>query len=212
MEKSEINSYENANVKYNLSGTGYDVFKVDPIDAMDGVKIFSNIGDRYNQATADGYVIHREFNYALVSKNDVKVPRKEFKCYSPKNKKFYSIATKEFDVKVTQMEESTILDKEEYPKTEEYFEDFKSLAIYALVFLSGFITAKYAPTSFAKKNTPYQDIRESKDAKELLFIIMRRYDKKRLQEHCERLSDIVYNNANANEFKKIKKLALKELE
>ena len=211
LDKNSIDSYESANIRYNLTGVGYNDFSLEPIDETPNATLFSSVTQHYEKATPEGYEIHRELNYALVAPNDVKVKAKAFKCYSPKRDEFYEIATKEFDIKVSPIKKSTLIDEEDYPKTENYFEQAKNIAIYLIVFLSGYFTAKYAPSEFSKKTAPYQDVREAKNAKELLFVLMRKYDKRSLQRHYETLNAIAYEKANPKEFKKIKKQILQDL-
>ena len=212
LQSDSVNSYESANVTYSFNGVGYDVFNVEPITKIKDVEIFSEITKHYDKETPAGYDIHREFNYALISKNDIVVKAKEFKCYSPIHDKFYTMKTQEYVIKVKGMDKSNLIDKVNYPESQDISQLGKTILTYLILFFSGFLTAKYFPSSFSLKKKQYSDVREAKNAKELLFLLMNKYDVYKLRVYYEPLNDIVYHDANARNFKKIKKQILKDLD
>lgn len=213
LESSTIKPFESANITYYLQGTGYDEFHLKLIDTIDNVKIFSDVVKHYNKATKDGYKIQREFKYALVADKDFTIKSATIKCFNPKTSKYYDINTKPYTIKVEKIDETTLVDAEDFPKPKNNFAYIKNFLIYALLFLSGFLTAKFLPKNFSmfKKPVVYEDITNAVSAKELLNIIVQKYNTNNLTQEIKELEDIVYNKKKAN-FKKIKKKILKKLE
>jgi hypothetical protein len=66
-----------------------------------------------------------------------------------------------------------------------------------LIFISGFVTAKILPQEYniLKRSSEFQDIKNSSSAKELLNILMRKYDVKLLKDEINDLENIVYKNS-----------------
>ena len=211
LDKQNINAYESANISYTLSGLGYDKFDIAPIDAIDHVDIFSDMTKHYEKATQDGYDIKREFNYALVSDRTINIEPKAIRCYSVKKEKYYTLKTQEYTINVKKMAKQELIDSVDFPKKEFELTFLKDFFIYMIIFLSGYITAKYTPISFIKRNKKYRDIVETTTPKELLYLLMHKYQKRGLEVYYEALNDIVYGNTSKSKFKKIKKAVLKEL-
>jgi len=209
LAKENIFAYESANISYTLNGTGFNNFSFEPIEALKNVELFKDVTKHYDKATPSGYELHREFNYALVSSHDIYVKAKKFNCYSPKLQQYYTLQTQNYIVKVQNFDKTQLLDEENYPQTNSNFKFIGDFFTYLLVFLSGYLTAKYMPTSYFEKYKKFQDIKNAKNAKDLLYVLMHSYDKYDFKEHYEALNEIVYYNGKKSEFKKIKKSILK---
>jgi hypothetical protein len=210
IDKKSANAYDNINLTYKLQGIGYDAIKIEPLEKIKGTEIFKDIIKQKNSATKDGYKIQREFNYAIVSEKSFTVPSKKITCYSPKKAKYYSLQTKEYNIDIKPLERSELIDKRDFPKpTSSYTENMKHFFIYLLIFIAGYITAKVKLPLPKRATQNYKDIKESKDAKELLYILMHTYQDKKLERFYAPLEDIVYNKKSAKDFKKIKKEIVK---
>lgn len=212
LEKSTLSQYESANITYYLQGTGYDDINLSIIKEIENTKIFSDLIMHYNKATQDGYKIQRELKYALISKKDFTIPSIKIKCFSPKTHQYYTITSKSYDIKVAKANTSALIDKEDFPKQEEEFINIEKYFIYIIIFISGFLTAKFLPNNLGlfKKNSLYKDIKESTSAKDLLNIMSQKYNQKIFEDEISQLETTVYSKTKVN-FKKIKRSILKKL-
>lgn len=212
LEKKSVSQYESANITYYLQGTGYDDINLSIIQEIPNTKIFSDLIMHYNKATQNGYKIQREFKYALLGQKDFTIPSITIKCFSPKTHQYYTIKSKSYDIKVAQANVSTLIDKEDFPKQEEEFVNIEKYFVYIIIFMSGFLTAKFLPNSmnFLKKNSHYKDIKESTSAKDLLNIMSQKYNQKIFEDEISQLEVAVYSKTKVN-FKKIKNSILKKL-
>jgi len=214
IDKDHINEYDSVNITYYLQGVGYNDINLDLISKIDNVKIFSDASQLYDKASKNGYRIQRELKYALLSTKDFTVPAKKLRCYSPKTKSYYTIQTKAYHVNVTPMDKTELIDTVEYPQGEDSYKDIKIYLIYLFIFLAGFITAKVIPKSigFLNKETPYSDIQNSSNAKDLLQQLLNSYNTANLKSEISDLEAIAYKNSPSNRFKSIKKDIIKKLE
>ncbi len=205
IDKTSVKAYESVNVKYYLQGICFDEFHIEPIEKIADIEIFKDVIKHYNKATKDGYKIQREFSYALVGTKSFTIPSKEIHCYSPKSNLYYSLRTKEYKITVKELPKSELLDKADYPKKEDYTEEIKTLLIYLIIFLSGFITAKIKIPLMRKNKEEFLDIQNAKSAKELLYILMHSYAAYNLESYCNELENIVYRKNQTKGFSTIKK-------
>jgi len=212
LEKNSANAYENINIKYFLKGIGFDDFSIEPLGKIAGVDIFKDVVKHRNRATKDGYKIQREFNYALISPKSFTIPAQEIACFSPLQNRYYTLKTKEYKIAIKELPKSELLDKEEYPKKEDYSEGFKNFMVYLLIFIAGYITAKIDLPLRLQNRSKYKDIKESSSAKELLYTLMHSYSDKKLEHFYNPLEDIVYKKSSKKSFSKIKREILKTLQ
>jgi len=213
LQSSSINSYESANITYYLQGTGYDDINLSIITALNNVKIFSDIVKHYNKASNNGFKIQREFKYALVSNKSFQIPSKEIRCFNPKNNKYYTLKSESYFIQVTPVDKGSLVDNENYPKKSDNSSFLEEYLIYLVIFISGFISAKIMPNKikFLKKEDKYDDIIKSNSAKDLLTILLNRYETKLFSQEIGQLEEIIYHKKRDN-FKKIKKSILKTLQ
>ncbi len=211
IDKTNIDAYESTNIKYSLSGIGYDDIDINLIENIQGVKVFSDITKHNYKTTKDGYKMTMEFNYALLSDKSFKIGVKEIKCYSPKTDTYYTLKTKPYDITVTKLDSSTLVDKEDFPKQKDYFKYIKEFFIYLLIFIAGYMSAKFIPTNTKKKKEKFEDIKSAKNAKELLYILMHNYSQHNIETFTKRLEEIAYYKSNSDDFVKIKREILIKL-
>jgi hypothetical protein len=211
IKDTNISAYKSTNITYHLEGVGYDEIEINPIQSIKDVKIFSQITKHYNKATKDGYEIQREFNYALIAEKSFQIKPKEIKCYSPKTDTYYTLKTKPYNINVSKLDTSTLIDNDDFPKQKDYFEPLKKFFIYIVIFLAGFLSARFIPTKKGKKKEKFLDIKDAQNAKELLYILMHSYPQHNLKDFSKKLEEIVYAKADKSEFIKIKKEILIKL-
>jgi hypothetical protein len=213
MKDDHIKAYESANITYYLEGTGYDEITIDPIGKIDGVTVFTDVTQDINKATKEGYQIQREYDYALVSDKDFSIKGKEIKCYSTKHQNYYTIKIPPYNIRVDKLDNSNLLDNEDYPNESYDFDNIKNLFIYAIIFLSGFISAKFIPTTLkiSRKKEKFSDIKNSKTPKELLLILMDNYRNYHLEKTYSEIESLLYGAKHEKSFKTIKKELLESL-
>ncbi len=213
IQNTKINQYESINISYILEGVGYEDADIEPIKSIKNVTIFSEINDIYSRYTQKGDTFKREYIYALSAKENFTIPQVTLQAYSPKTKKYYTLTTPIHTIKVTKIDPTLLLDKDEYPQTTSLIniDALKNFFIYIIIFVSGFLSAKFQSFPFKPKqhSKEFLEIKDAKTAKKLLFILVSKYKNKFSQE-TKILEDIVYNNASYN-FEKLKTKILKEL-
>ena len=147
LQKSDINQYGSANIRYTLSGAGYNEKSLQMLNKIANVTAFSQVTDIASKATPNGYEIKREYSYALRSKNNFTIPAIEIKAYSPKQNKYYTLKSQSYDIKVSSIDPKTLVDNKEFPPSKSYdFKNLKDIGIALLIFLAGFVSAKIAPS------------------------------------------------------------------
>ena len=213
LQKSDINQYGSANIRYKLKGVGYNEKTLKPLGTIADVSSFSQVTDIVSKATQNGYELNREYSYALSSKKNFTIPAIEIKAYSPKQNKYYTLKTQSYDIKVSAIDPSTLVDNKEFPANKTYdFTALKNIGIAVLIFFSGFASAKIAPSlSFKKaKNQAFSDIKESKTPKELILILVQNYKTPMREKYIKELELLEYKKSERS-FKAIKMDLLKNI-
>ena len=213
IDKESINQYEALNIHYNLKGKGYqnssfNLSKNIPSD----VSIFSKIQDKTFLLTKDGYVIDREFIYALTSDRDFNIPNLSIKAYSPKKDSYYTLNTQAKKIKVSKIARTNLIDSESSPYTKPFIDtqSIKQFFIYIFIFISGFITAKMSKIKLKgeKKVDALENIKKASSAKELLNILLINYDTTDIQKQIIELEKLQYTKNHTQNLKKIKQSVL----
>jgi len=213
LQKSDINQYGSANIRYTLSGAGYNEKSLQMLSKIANVTAFSQVTDIASKATPNGYEIKREYSYALRSKNNFTIPAIEVKAYSPKQNKYYTLKSQSYDIKVSSIDPKTLVDNKEFPPSKSYdFENLKDIGIALLIFLAGFVSAKIAPSLNFKrvKKQKFQDIKESKTPKELIIILLQNYKSSISEKYIKELELLEYKKSERS-FQKIKSDLLKNI-
>lgn len=216
LQKSDINQYGSANIRYTLSGAGYTEKNLQLLSKIPNVTAFSQVTDLVSKATSNGYEIRREYSYALSSKSNFTILPIEIKAYSPKQNKYYTLKSSSYDIKVSSIDPKTLIDNKEFPPTKNYdFENLKDIGIALLIFLAGFVSAKVAPSlNFQRgkreKRGKFQDIKESKTPKELMIVLLQNYKTSITEKYINELELLEYKKSDIS-FQKIKSNLLKNI-
>lgn len=213
LQKSDINQYGSANIRYTLSGTGYNEKNLHLLDKINNVTVFSQITNIASKATPNGYELQREYSYALSCKNNFTIPAFEIKAYSPKQNKYYTLKAQSYDIKVSSIDPKTLVDNKEFPPSKSYdFENLKNISIALLIFLAGFTSAKIAPSlNFIRvKKQNFQDIKECKTPKELILVLLQNYKTPMAKKYISELELLEYKKSEQS-FQKIKSDVLKNI-
>ena len=211
IDSQEINQYENTNLHYTLYGTGY-TNKIDFINNIDAVSLFSDTKELSNELIQDGYKISRDYTYSLSSKKDFTIPAVEIQAYSPKQNRFYTLKTSAYHIKVSKIDTTKLLDKEESPQTKHTIDTqtIKQFFIYMFIFSSGYLVALLTQNTYKNnKKIRFQDIRKSINPKELILILLNNYKNEDIHNFISDLEKVAYGDKERN-FKDIKKSILKQ--
>jgi len=210
--KLKSNQYENINLHYILSGSGYNN-KINFLTQIKDVNIFHDKDNAINKLTKNGYKIDRDYIYSLSAKHNFTIPSLVLKAYSPKQNSFYTLKTPSYKIKINKIDVKTILDKEESPKNKESInlQTIKQFFIYIFIFLSGYIVAKLTNLKLYRKNKQikFKDIKASSNAKELIIVLLNNYKDKNTYNFINELEKVAYSKGKRG-FKNIKKSILKE--
>lgn len=212
IDTQHINQYDNVNLNYKLTGTG---FKDSPVllKEIKDTDIFFDKHDNSLKLTKEGYSIDNDYIYAISAKKDFTIPGIALQAYSPTKKEFYTLQTKPYKIEVTKIDHKTILDKEDSPVKKDILKSqtFKEFFIYIFIFASGYFFAKLTKKEFFifKRSKKFQDIRDSSNPKELILVLLNRYKNKDIDKFIKELEALL-DKKDSIEFYKIQKRVLKE--
>jgi len=211
IDTKEINQYENVNLHYKVFGNGFtNKFKI--LEKIEDVNLFTAISKQPSKLTKDGYTLNRDYTYSLSAKHSFVVPEIILKAYSPKQHRFYALKAPSYRIKVNKMDITKLLDKEESPQKEQIVnpQKIKQFLIYIFIFFSGYIVALLTQKSYIReKKIKFQDIKESKNSKELILILLNNYKNEDISNFINELEKVAYGD-KGREFKDIKKSILKQ--
>jgi len=210
----KITQYDDANIIYTVQGKGYKNYTNNILNTISHVNQFSDIHDTYSRLTKDGYISQRIYTYALSAKENFTIPSLHLKAFSYKTHKVYMLEAPSYPIEVTKINPLTLLDKKDSPTTENIFstEILKQYSIYLLLFIFGFISAKFSNIKLKreKKTKSFQDIKETTSQKELIMLLINKYQSYDIKEFVNKLEKLEYEKSTQS-FSSIKKELLKFL-
>lgn len=197
IDKTEINQFESVNLHYLLSGRGYDN-TINLVQHIEGVTIFSEQNNIVNKLTKQGYVINRDYTYALSAKDNFSIAKIELNAYSPTKKSYYTLDIPEHNITVDKMDTSSLIDNESYPKNEPLITTttIKTYFIYLMLFILGYLTAKLTVFKIKRKKSLFEDIKKSSEPKELMLILFNNYSNKKIDKFIDELEKIEYGKSD----------------
>ena len=212
IDKSSMNQYDSVNLHYTLSGTGYKENNLTLLKKIPNVTMFLEVNDIQSKLTAGGYNVQREFVYALTSDKNFTIPKISIKAYSPIKDRYYTINAKSYKIDVKSYKFDDLIDKENYPIEKDFIDIsyIKEFLKYLIIFALGFLSAKLLPKKRAKQER-FEDIKNTKNAKELIIVLINRYHNRGIESFVNRLEAIEQEKATL-EFKKIKREILRAYE
>jgi len=214
INKLSSNSYDAINIKYDLSGEGYLDESFEPLKNIENTSIFRSQKKAPKRATQNGYIYNIEYNYAIVAKEDFKIPQAKLDVFSYQQRKYLNKNTTEKNISITKLDINTLLDNKDAPKSDINFNKYIEYLYDIMIFIAGFLLAKllkYLPKNKNKKEDIAKDVRQSKSAQELLKAIMPLVHKYALHVELKELEEIIYNNKSKLSFKDIKDKAIKKI-
>ena len=215
INKTSINQYESVNVLYRLKGKGYKDKAFNILHDIEGVTIFSEVNDAFSKLTKNGYVIQRDYIYALSAQKSFIIPQMKLQAYSPTKRDYYTLTTPQYKIQVEKIDTTTLLDATESPNDTPIinYQELKQLLIYILIFISGYITAIYLPKSFYFKSRTkeFEDLHNAKTPKELLRVLTTNYSLTTIENEIQQLETLAYQKSSNLDFKKIKSAILKKI-
>lgn len=210
----QITQYDDVNIIYTVQGRGYKNYTNNILNTIAHVNQFSDVHDTYSRLTKDGYISKRIYTYALSAKQNFTIPPLHLKAFSFKTDKVYMLEAPSYPIEVTKINPLTLLDKKESPTTEDIFstEVLKQYSIYILLFIFGFISAKFSNINLKreKKKKIFQDIKETTSQKELIMLLINKYQSYDIKEFVNKLEKLEYEKSTQS-FSSIKKELLEVL-
>jgi hypothetical protein len=214
LDTTKIDQFGSVNIVYTLSGKGYEDKNFQPIKSIKDVTIFAEKNDLYLKASREGYVVKRDYIYALSAKKDFTIPTVSISAFSPRTGKYYTLTTPQHHITVEKIDTGKLLDNEEFPQEKGLIdiEKLKEFFIYLLIFLAGYITAKFQTSPFKKKeeSKELREVKKAQTPKALLFALINNHLQQKFTKESQMLEDMVYNNA-AHNFNTLKNTIIKGL-
>ncbi len=209
-----VDQFSTVQVSYILNGVGYIDKKREPLPPIKGATLFDDIVDHTFKATKNGYVIEREFAYAISADKSFTLPNIRLKAFSPRTHSYYELSTKETPITIDKIDPKTLLDDKESPAPTAYdFSWIKDLFIAVFIFVAGFLTGKFSESlrfKWLERSERFSDVKKSSDAKTLLKVLLVQYKAKELAPYINTLEMMVYKSSKQN-FKEVKREVLKLL-
>jgi len=207
-DRTKIAPYEDINLLYTIKGEGYKNETISLFHKIPNVTLFKDIHNVYSKITKNGYQTQRVYTYALSDTEDFTVPALHLNAYSFSKHKAYTLDTPAYHIHVKAIDIQTLLDKSDSPMTTPLLslEIMKQYFIYIVIFLFGFISAKLSEINIIKrvKNTPFEDIKNTQTAQELILLLLNNYKNMEIKEYVERLEKIAYKQSSQS-FHEVKK-------
>ena len=208
IDKNSSNSYDTVNVKYILNGVGYLNEEFEPLEKIEGVTIYKGSSKTKPTPTKNGYIYHKEWNYALVSAKSYEIPELSFHLYKPQIQKHETINITKKAIEIIPTDVETLIDDKEYPESTNYNE-YLSIFYSVLTFLAGFATAfflKFMKCSSKpmKEKHDFNALKKSKTPQSALKSLLPIISSKELKEDIDKLEAMVYKNRDSSSFQKVK--------
>lgn len=212
IDKTEISQFENLNVHYLLIGKGYKAEKLKLLNsANQTISLFEKENILQNRLTTEGYILKKEYIYAITAKENFNIPAVTLQAYSPTKHIYYTLSTQKKSIKVTKIDTTVLLDKEEFPKKNELdFTLYKNILIACIIFFAGFLTAKMSESfRFKRKDRKFLDIQNSTSTQGLILLLMHKYKNRDIVKFIDKLEMIQYNRSSQT-LEEVKKQILEE--
>ena len=198
IDKTKSNSYDAINVKYTLSGTGYLDENYEPIKDIPETSIFRSKKQLESKATKDGYIYNKVWSYAIVSKDDFKIPPAVLRVFDFKKNSYIKISTDSKNISITPLDSKNLIDSKDSPESKIDLEASVDMLYNMLIFIAGFLFAKlleYMPKKDDKKNEISYSIKNAKTAQDLLKAALHLNNKYNLQNEVKELEEIIYSKS-----------------
>ena len=154
------------------------------------------------------------YSMALSNSKSFSLKERTIKAFNPKTQKSYTLTIPQQDFTIEPIEPSSLVDKEDFPKPlESDFSWLGNFFSYFIVFVAGYLTAlalEMREKSKPKTEHPlYRKIKKSKNAKELLQLLMAN-NQDAFKTTIEALENVIYNKSKTS-FKSIKEVLETEI-
>ena len=209
-----VDQFSTVQVSYTLNGVGYLDKKMEPLPPIEGATLFDDIVDHTFKSSKNGYIVEREYAYAISAEDDFVLPEVHIQAYSPRKKRYYELHTQAAKITINKIDPKTLVDDKESPVLEAYdWSWVKNMLLALFIFMAGFMTAKLSEGlqfRWLQRSERFRDIKESQDAKSLMKILSIRYADQGLDAHIDVLEMMIYQKSE-KKFKTVKAEVLKSL-
>jgi len=199
VDKEETKTFDPINLKLSLKGKGF-LSAFEFLEKSENYKLFHQAPKFTQFHTKTGTTTSLVWDYAISAQKDFLLAKKVLTGFNPKTEKSYELVFPGFQVDVQEVNEKSLLDKQDIPaKSGEidwsYYLTFVS---YLMVFLAGWFMPREG-FSFRKskaltsKEKLVQKIRSAKSHKKLLEVLVLE-NNPRFSKAINALEGVVYNN------------------
>ncbi len=202
--------------KLTLKGDGYPPKLKNILISDSNISIFKEEPIIKSTSSLKGTESTSIYSMAISNDKSFLLKKREIKGFNPKTDKTYTLSIPEQNFTVEKIEIDKLIDKEDSPKSAKmelsWINDFLS---YILIFIAGYLTALTVKWQDKSKSTKedrplHNRIKNSKNARELLQILISEDNSTRFSRAIEELEDILYNGSR-KDFKDIKMELEKEM-
>ncbi|BCD68896.1 hypothetical protein [Nitratiruptor sp. YY09-18] len=189
IDPKAVKAYEPVYVNFIIKGKGYPPKFAKLVD-IEGVKILTDKPQEKIVYKLDGAHVNYRYSYAIIANHPFTINSLHLKGYDYKS--FYTINLPTQKIVVTPPK--NLVDKETYPKPiEPFYKKVVAALGYIAIFIAGFLSAWIIMRYF--RDSQKEEIKNAKDAKELLAILVVKYpecfeDEKRALQSGESVAKI----------------------
>jgi len=209
-----VDQFATVQVSYTLNGVGYLDKKMEPLPPIKDATLFDDIVDHSFKSSKNGYIVEREYAYAISADDDFTLPEIHLQAYSPRKKRYYELTAPANKITIKKIDPKTLVDDKEFPVQEAYDWSWLKDSLWVLfIFTAGFMTAKLSEGlhfRWLQRSERFRDIKESQDAKTLVKVLTIRYADKGLDDYINVLEMMIYKKTD-QKFKTLKQAVLKDL-
>ncbi len=212
IDAKTIHPYESLNLSYTLKGIGWKKEIASLLPQIKGVTIFSEKEEKAKRATKKGFIYHTTYLYSISSDQNFTIPALTLQAFNPKTNSYYTLTAPSYHILVQKLDAKKLLDSQDAPLTKPplSLQKLQEILWCFFVFAFGFATAKLLRFQKPTNNRLFEDIRQTKDAKELVLLLVTNYKHYNFLDEINQLEKIIYNKSG--KFEAVKKEVLQKLE
>jgi len=207
-------AFEPISMRIVIKGVGYPPALENLYASQEDVDFFIQKPEIKKNITSEGIQYEASYLMALSAQKDFTLPKVTLQAFNPHIQKPYTLTIPSQHFSIHSVNPNSLVDKKDYPPTlKTDWGWIKSWLSYLLVFSAGVLSAfafKWQKYTQRKKQHPILDkVKESKDAKSLLQLLVAQNDKV-FNKSIKALESLIYGT-NTNTFTHIKKEILEIL-
>jgi len=200
-------AYQAIPFELEIKGQGYPPLVENILQSESNFTLFKEQPLIQSVASTAGTKNTISYSMAISNAKSFLLKERTIKAFNPKTQKSYLLTIPQQDFNIEPVDPNTLIDKEDFPKPiESDFSWVGNFFSYFIVFIAGYLTAlalQWREQSKPKTEHPlYKKVKRSKDAKELLQLLMAQ-NQDTFKSTINALENLIYNKSKTS-FKSIK--------